>query len=123
MSEPALESSRFSSVLCHKRTRKCSVLSPFTPPYGLEQMLAWSVNQERQKLSYTFEKNLVHEILRKSSGVSGIDFLGMSFCGLDALSLSLLESFGTSADKKWRESKLKTFSSPFPRFQTLAAEG
>ena len=32
--------------------------------------------------------------------------VGLSFRGLDALSLSLLESLGTRADKNWRERKL-----------------
>ena len=32
--------------------------------------------------------------------------VGLSFYGLDALSLYLLESKGTTADKNWRERKL-----------------
>ena len=30
---------------------------------------------------------------------------------------------GTTADKKWKERKLLTFVPPFPRLQTLTAEG
>ena len=31
--------------------------------------------------------------------------VGLSFHGLEALSLSLLETTGTTADKKWKETK------------------
>ena len=47
----------------------------------------------------------------------------MNFHGLDALCLSLLKTPGTTADKKWEERKLYTFVPPFPRLQTLTAEG
>ena len=49
--------------------------------------------------------------------------VGLSFHGVDALSLSLLKIAGTTADKNWKERKLSTFVPPCPRLQTLTADG